>query len=276
MILSVAQFLTSYKCNLTVNREENDNAIILFCRRKYKITSLIITNSVTTMKKKLLFIVSALVYGLVLVSCGGNSVPKNEYLGTLPSIYAAYQADKEAYKNKVQEEAMSLLAGGKQNVAKIKTLADEEKQKLKEMKEQFDKDVRTETKNLAGREIPISYSESLKSSDEQFYSIAPVVLAKSDKGDLAMQIKIIAKNDIEFPKGLHFAYFRFVAADGSTLDPASIYLIDRNANDRSFAANVLIKEASYDMSIIQNEPALWANFAGIEFCTKEEFLTVSK
>ena len=227
------------------------------------------------MKKKLLLIISALVCGFMLANCG-SSVSKNEYLGALPSIYASYQAEKEAYEEKVKKEAIGLLNGGEKNISKLKALKEEEKNKLKEMEEQLNKDLRAETRNLAGREIPVSYSESLKDSDEQFYTVAPVILTENDKGALTMPIKIIAKNDIEFPKGLHFVHFRFVAADGSTLDPASVYLIDRDARDRFFAVNDLIRETSYDMSVIQREPASWANFVGIEFCTKEESSAASK
>lgn len=230
------------------------------------------------MKKKLLIIVvSTLICGLFFTNCGSKSssgVSKNEYFGALPSIHADYQADIDALDKKTEEEANKLAEGGDKNESKFMKLAEEYEKKEKELKEKFKADIKAETEKLNGVEIPVSFSENLKKSEELFYDISNVKLV-NDNGKLKMSFKITANKDFEVPeyKGLDYAaYFRYFKKDGSLIMKSVFLPVKMETTPLNIAANQVLLEDDLTMSFGKNA-ADYADFAGIEFITQEEYNT---
>lgn len=230
------------------------------------------------MKNKFTFFIYALICGIVFSNCGGNSsnsnLKKNQYLGSLPSIYADYNAEKKAYEEKVEKEGEKLMAGGEKNSDKFMKLMKEEQEATKAMKEKFEASVKAEVQKLQGTEVPVSYSENLKNSNEQFYTISGVKLI-DENGKLMMTFIISVKDDFEVPTykgGDYSAYYRFYATDGSTLQKSVFMPIKTDTKPLSFTAGQVLLETKSQISM-SNNPEPFTEFAGVEFISKDEYLT---
>lgn len=232
------------------------------------------------MKNKLQLIALPLLCCIILASCGGDgnsknsggSLKKNPYLGSLPAIYADYNAEKEAYEKKIEEQGSKLLAGGEKNKDKIMKLMKEEEEKTKAMKEKLEATLKAEIQRLNGTELPISYSEQLKQSDEQFYTISGVKLVDNN-GKLYMAYVISAKDKMEVPRYAgtgYSAYYRYRAADGSTIQKSVFLPIQADTKPQIFDAGQQLYEGQVPISM-SNRPRRFANFDGVEFISKEEY-----
>ena len=228
------------------------------------------------MKNKLNRIVFVLVCGMMLTSCGGDSgksgLKKNPYLGSLPAIYAGYNAEKKAHEAKVEEQGQKLMAGGEKNADKIMKLMMEEQETAKAMKEKMKTAVSAEIAKIAGKEIPVSYSKALLDSDELFYNVAPLKLV-GNKEELVLVISLSAKSDFEVPrmKGYDYStYFRFITSDGSTITKSVLLPVKLDYKPFSIAAGESLLENNFPLHL-NNQPELYVDFAGIEFITKAEY-----
>ena len=228
------------------------------------------------MKKRFNIIIFALVCGAILTNCGGggggSGLKKNQYLGSLPAIYANYNAEKKAYEAKIEEQGRKLMDGGEKNTDKIMKLMKEDEETTKAMKEKMKTAESAEIAKIAGTEIPVSYSKELTDSDELFYNVSPIKLIDSN-GELALAISISAKSNFDVPrmKGYDYStYFRLVAADGSTIIKSVLLPVNLDTKALSFAAGEQLLENKFSIHI-SNKPELYADFAGIEFISKNEY-----
>ena len=228
------------------------------------------------MKRRLNIVVTAVVCGFVLASCGGGSsksgLKENKYLGKLPAIYADYDAKKSAHEAKMEEQGNKLMAGGEKNTSKLMKLVKEDEEATKAMKEQLTADLSAEMAKITGNEIPVSYSKALLDSDELFYTVSPVKLLEKDK-TIAFAILLSAKQAFDVPrmKGYDYAaYFRFVTSDGSTITQSVLLPVKLENKAFSIAAGEQLLENNFPV-YLSNKPELYADFAGIEFISKEEY-----
>ena len=230
------------------------------------------------MRKQLNIISTVIICGTILVSCGGggggstSKVKKNQYLGSLPALYADYNAKKELHEAKIEEQGNKLMAGGEKNADKIMKLMKEDETTTKAMKEKLKADVSAEIAKMAGNEVPVSYSKALQNSNELFYQVAPAKLV-ANKDDVSIAILLSSKNDLEVPrmKGYDYStYFRLIASDGSTIIKSVLLPVKLDTKPISFTAGEQLLENNFPV-YMSNKPELYANFAGIEFITKDEY-----
>lgn len=233
------------------------------------------------MKKNVLFIVSALACGLMLAGCGGtgsgsggSKLKKNDYLGSLPALYESYNADLAALEAKVEEEGTKLFAGGEKNAGKIQKLFDDQKAREKAMKEKFEADVKAETAKLAGKDVPVSYSEQLKNSGKLYYTVTQAKIVE-EKGEPKLAVTIAAKDDFTIPsmKAYDYTiYYRLAGAEGASLQRSASVIIPvalaREAKEFRKGDELNKTVIGFNLS---NYPADRAAFSGIEFITKEEY-----
>ena len=143
------------------------------------------------------------------------------------------------------------------------------------MKDKFNAAVKAEVQKLAGKDIPVSYSERLKNSDEQFYTISNVKLL-DDEGKLKMSFTISAKEDFVVPRykgGDYCAYYRLYTEDGTKIEKSVFMPVPADTKPLSFTAGQVLQEDKRSMSI-SNLAELYANFAGVEFITKDEYSAI--
>jgi len=125
---------------------------------------------------------------------GGSKLKKNEYLGSLPSICANYEAKRVAFEEKWEKKAEKVSDRKKA----MKMIAEYDKEE-KAMKEKFDADYKSELEKIVGKEIPVTFSKELQSSGDVFYNVAPVKLV-NEEGRLAVAISLSAKNNFDVPR----------------------------------------------------------------------------
>lgn len=198
---------------------------------------------------------------------GGSKLKKNEYLGSLPGICVDYEAKKATFEEKWQKKGEKVTDQTKA----MKLMAEYEKEE-KAMKEQFNADYKSELGKIVGKEIPVTFSEALQSSGEDFYNVAPVKVV-DEGGKPAATISLSAKNNFDVPKmkGYDYGtYFRFVTKDGETILASVLLPVKLEYQAFSVSANQHLLDNNYPLSV-SNKSELWANFAGIEFITKEEY-----
>ncbi len=212
----------------------------------------------------------------MMVSCSGSSgssgVKKNEYLGALPAIYAGYNAEKAAHEAKMEEQGTKLMAGGEKNTGKIMKLMKEDEEKAKAMKEKMQADAKAEIAKIAGKEVPVSYSQALVDSENLFYNVAAPKLIDND-GKLAIAFSLSVKQDFTVPKykGLDYAaYFRLIASDGSTIIKSVILPVKTDIKELTFTAKEPLTDYNFPVGI-SGIPEKYADFAGVEFITKDEY-----
>jgi len=222
-------------------------------------------------------IISAVICGFAFAGCGSggngggagsstNNLKKNEFLGSLPSIYANYQASEKA-----DEEKMEKLAA-KGDMNKILKEVEKLEKNEKEKKAKFKEDLSAEIAKIIGKEIPVSFCKELQNSGGLFYEIAPLKLIESS-GDPAVVISVSAKNSFEVPRmgGYDYTvYFKIIASDGSTIEKSVLLPVQFSNKAQSFTAGQLLLEQKYSLYAGKN-PEKWVNFAGIMFITKTEY-----
>ena len=216
--------------------------------------------------------------GAILTGCGGSGnssgsgLKKNPYLGSLPAIYANYNAEKKAHEAKIEEQGMKLMAGGEKNSAKIMKLMKEDEETSKAMKEKMTAAVNAEIAKVAGKEVPVKFSDALANSKELFYNVGETKLA-DNKGALALSLSFSVKNDLEVPrlKGYDYGvYFRIIAADGSTITKSVLLPVKLENKAFTLSAGEHLLDNLFPLSIA-NMAQRYADFAGIEFITKAEY-----
>ncbi len=233
--------------------------------------------------KKMRFIVSALACGLILTGCGGSGssgesggkIRKNDYLGNLPALYANYNAEKAATEKKIEEQGNKLMAGGEKNAGKLQKLFDDQKAKEKELKTKFDAEVKAELEKVIGKDIPVAFSEQLKSSDKFFFDV-PVVKIAEQRGEPRLSISLTAKDNFTVPsmKGYDYSvYFRLAGKDGAPLErSASVILpvtLDRAALPYVKGETLIDSYVAYGFNL-GNYPDR-ATLTAVEFISKEEY-----
>jgi hypothetical protein len=228
------------------------------------------------MKKMISRVAMTVLFGvaaMLTVSCGGGSksgggsgsvkVSKNEFLGTIPSLYANYGAEKEAVDTRLKTEYWTLYNDGK--TEKAEELKKESEAKLEELKTKFKTDLDAEIKAVIGRDVPVVISAALKNSGELLFSVeSPTKLTESQYSDQfytgpGAVLKISATGD----KIGGTAYYQFVTTDGTVLDSGSLTLKEGER---------LIDVGPRGFS----EPELWVDFERIEFRTFDEWSAGSK
>jgi len=237
------------------------------------------------MRNRFKKVVAIVLCGVVLASCGGgggkSGVKENKYLGKLPAIYADYSANKEAHKEKQKEKEEKLARSGKADFGKLMKLDQEDKDATKAMKEKLETDIANEIAKIEGNEIPVLISEGLKASSKFFYAISAKLVADADKRHISVAIAFTAKDDVVIPrwKSSDYAvYCVFAASDGSpiTMSVESVDLFNWSNKDIPVTKGELFKERELSLSSLTYSPEKYADFAGIQFMTKEEYSEMLK
>ncbi|MDR1671698.1 MAG: hypothetical protein LBR57_04180 [Alistipes sp.] len=173
------------------------------------------------------------------VSCGGGGGAKNEYLGNLPRLYQQFNQAEADMKAGIEGKGMEELTKA------FTTMQAKE--------EQLKVDVTAELAKLVGKEVPVTYSDALTSSGEQFYE-ATAVMGKYNSHahlpglDITTMAGADARAGIYFcladKEGIPIAGSRW----GFSLSDSISYYID-----------------------IKDDPAGYAKMASVRFVTKEEY-----
>ena len=233
-----------------------------------------------TTKKISTVMLAVVVAALMFTACGRDSggggvtkVTKNDFLGALPGLYVNfYEAEQNAEKN--FEETMKKLGANSSNPNQNKIIKESEKfqEEEKARMEKFKADLKAELAKVVGNEIPHSFSDALQNSGGLYFNVAPTKLVEHN-GDPAISFSISAKDSFEVPrlKGYDYTiYFRFFAADGSSITKSVILAVPASHLAQSFEQDQLLWEDNHIVNLVRNREA-WVNFAGIEFITKEEY-----
>lgn len=217
-----------------------------------------------------------------LVACGGgpggSGLKKNDYLGTLPALYADQAAGLEAIEQKANAQAEKLMAGGEGNHDKIQPLYDKATEQMEQLKTQLRSDVEAQIAKLDGGRIPVTFSEALRSSGMDFYEISGMKITGERNGSSivpSIVFDIIAKNDFTVPGMQSYdwsVYYRLTKADGVVDRSTSVLLpIPLERSSRSFTAGTqLLSGARIPLNFSSNAAEL-ADFTGIEFISKSEY-----
>jgi len=225
-------------------------------------------------------IVSTLVCGLVLTGCGGGSgagkVKKNEYLGSLPTLYDSYKSAKESLEKNLETESEKLMAGGEKNYSKVQKLFDDQKSKEKDLKEKFKSDVAAEVAKIAGKAVPVNFSDELKNSDKLFFEVSDVKIV-DDNGEAKIAVTITAKDDFTIPRMKSYdytVYYRLVGSNG-TLEKSTSCIIPVSLayEAKSFKKGDILNQSLIGLNL-NNYAADRAAFSGIEFISQQEYNAV--
>jgi len=225
------------------------------------------------MKKSIL---TVFVLAAVLTGCGGGSsnsksggLKKNEYLGSLPAIYADFQSAKKGDEAKIEklQETGNFEKMAKE-AAKIEKEAGEREAKL-------EADLKAEMGKIAGKDIPFTCSDAFKKLN------CEVIYVKfSDHSTPGIVASIVAKNDFEVgikennTDDYSRIYYKIVAKDGSTIAKYDFFLMNVAwGKSKSFTKGQSLQFEGKDAQgwwAISKNPEKWVDFAGIEFITEEE------
>jgi len=227
---------------------------------------------------KRLFLTTVVV-GLVAVimsGCGGsgsgsktNKLKSNEYLGKLPAIYTDYDLAVKEY-----DEKMAELRGKvqKYDAQKMENERQKIRQKRREMEEKSTADAQAEWEKVTGRDVPFTSSEEFKKLN---YEVTSVKLRKKAREfDInGISASVIAKNDFKiryYDEIISAIYYKAIAKDGSIINK---HYLPLTIGIKSYTKGELLtpKEGFPALLQVQSKPEMWADFAGIEFITKEEY-----
>jgi hypothetical protein len=209
-----------------------------------------------------------------MASCGGGSgagkkIASNDILGDLPNI--VYQKHLTDSTLDADEQAAGEKLGTPENDSDYKKamkIIEEFKAKKQEAKEKYEADLQTELAKAAGREIPVTYSAALQSSGMYFYNAAAKLAG--GEGKIAVAFTLSAKQDFTVPKYKnldYYVYFRFTAADGSTLAKSVLPTVKAETSDKTYTAGTHLTDYSFPLRL----SAKYADFTGIEFITSAEY-----
>jgi len=129
---------------------------------------------------------------------------------------------------------------------------------------------------ITGKNVPFTCSEAFNKLN------CEVVYVKlSDHSTPGIVASIVAKNDFTVSSkernvdDYEYVYYRVLAKDGSTIDKNSFFLFSVPwGNTKQFTKGQSLKSGSeYAQTFlsISKKPEQFADFAGIEFITREEF-----
>ena len=224
------------------------------------------------MKKSILTVFAL---AAVLTGCGGGSssksggMKKNEYLGSLPAIYAGFQSAKKADEAKIEK----LQETG--NFEKMAKEAAKIEKEAKEREAKFEADLKAEMGKIAGKDIPFTCSEAFKKMN------CEVVYVKlSDHSTPGIVASIVAKNDFEVSHKEKNAddygniHYKALAKDGSTIAKYDFFMMTVAwGQSKSFTKGQSLHFEGKDAKgwwAFSKAPEKWVDFASIEFITKEE------
>jgi len=231
-----------------------------------------------TIFTKGLMMVSVVACGLIMVNCGGDGsgsskLKKNELLGNLPALYEKHAAEMASLEKKTEAESAKLIAGGEKNYGKIQKLFEDQQVKEKESKKKFKADVKAEIAKIAGKEVPVSFSEKLKNSDMLFYNLSNVKIV-DDKGEAKISFTITAKDDFTIPSMKaydYMVYYRLLGNKAAIEKSASTIIpVSLTREAKSFKKGDVLSQYVAELNLHRNAAKL-AAFSGIEFISKEEY-----
>ncbi|MCL2041028.1 MAG: hypothetical protein FWG84_03175 [Bacteroidales bacterium] len=236
---------------------------------------------------KFRWMICAMMCAAIFAGCGGNGgskLKKNEYLGSLPGIYADYKAKTKAFKEKWEKKEANA-----KNMNQFAKLAAEYDKEEKELKGKFNADCEEEFKKITGKDIPLSFSKELLNSDALFYDVSatPLYINKQYSNMPCVNFSFTTKHDVEVPARkvgerdeMYAVYYRLIASDGSMVGyPSTVSgLIERDFKPKSITAGtpLVYKPWSEAEDIIcylftGDKPETFVEFAGVEFITKSEY-----
>ena len=231
--------------------------------------------------KKLLLLASALCCGAVLTHCGNGGgassvdVKTNEYLGDLPKIYAKHAAKIDEAKAEIDAVGKEMKASNKIDFNKLQEMNKEYEANKKTWKEELKAEVEPESQKVLGREVPFSYSDSLKNADgELFYEVQNAKITRDSHGKFHLTFEFKAAKAFAVPrfKKTNFkAYFRFVDKDKKML-PNSCGVMFPVGAEKEYAAGEAIGTADYPLNL-ESMPNR-ADFAGVEFISDAQHSNV--
>jgi hypothetical protein len=198
----------------------------------------------------------------------GADLPKNDFIGSLPSMYIDYKDAEKASEDRLDKQRKE---GSTAEYVKLREVEDKA---TEERDAKFAADQKAEWVKAVGKDIPFSTSKefdklqleikSVKFADDIMY-FNPVIVAKKDftvsvYDDSVMVYKQLA--------------FNFLAKDGSKIADGLtglIYVGPGEGLQKSFkeGEEIPIDRGGnwLDLSINKEQ---WANFASIQFITPEE------
>lgn len=228
------------------------------------------------MKNTYLF--CALACALLLAGCSGgggkSGLKKNDYLGSLPVLYADQELAAEALEADATAKAEKLMAGGESNYDRVQPIFDKAIAAKEELEAQFKADVKAELERLADTPIPVTFSAALQASDKFFYEVPEAKLI-AQNGRPAIVLTIRAKGDLNVPgmRGYDYqAYYRLLCAEGVVeRSPSVILPVSLERAAQSFAAGTPLNPATILLNF--SHAAQLASFTGVEFITREEYET---
>ena len=214
------------------------------------------------MKSKISVILFTAACAVILSSCGGGGsssggagLKKNEYLGSLPAMYADKALAEKADKEKMQKAREGDLNKFGEKAAEIKKEA-----KLRDTK--FDADLQTEWTKIAGKDVPFTCNEKFKNGNCEVLS-----LKFGDKPGYIVA-SIVAKNDFKSDpyRMTNEIYYNAVAKDGSAIvEKYSFYLKKKASYTKGETLKASDGENAQSYLTISSNPEKWVGFAGIEF-----------
>ncbi|MDR1671769.1 MAG: hypothetical protein LBR57_04555, partial [Alistipes sp.] len=154
------------------------------------------------MKKLILLAAGA----MLLAGCGGGGagggkLKKNDYLGSLPSLYANYNAEKAAAEKELEQKGNKMMEGaGESDYAKVQKLFDDAAEAEKARKEKFKADVAAELTKVVGKEVPVTYGAALTP-----FFVATVKIAEL-RGEPRLSITLTAKEGFTVPSMKGYDY----------------------------------------------------------------------
>ena len=215
---------------------------------------------------------SALFCGVMLTGCGG-SAPKsglkdNEYLGSLPALFADHDLAENAAKERLKKAEES---GNWEKIAKLQA---DEKKASEERDAKFQEATKAEWSKANGRDIPFSVSDAFSRLNIQLGSV------KIDADYPGFVVTVTAKQDFAVDHSNTNDYrelnFRVLDKNGDELDRSGVYLVYLGFN-RSIPFTQG-QEIQFNNSPIRGnlqvykEPKNWVDFASIQFITMDEYM----
>jgi hypothetical protein len=195
---------------------------------------------------------------VMLYACGGGGA-KNEYLGNLPGLYEKFSNEEANVKASLKDE---------KDMSKLTKAFEEMTAKEK----QLEADVAAEVAKIAGREIPVTYSDALTSSGGQYFN-AKAVTAENKRGGLNLVVSLTAKDAFTSTEAQAKEWVCYYLADkdgapieGTRWGTAPLY----NKTAAAFGAGDQIDKLDRYLDIKKN-PAGYAKLASVRFVTREEY-----
>ena len=218
--------------------------------------------------------IAAMICGVVITGCGGgggggkSGLKENEYLGSLPALFADLELAEDAAKEKLEKVKES---GNYEKYAKLEA---EEDKAADERNSKFQEAAKAEWEKVNGREIPFSCSEAFKKLNIQIGSV------KLDASYPGIVVTVTAKKDFtvnnDNVNDYRLLNYRVLAKDNSVIDKTGFFLVYLG-----FKSDIPLKQGEailFNDSALQgnlqihNKPQNWVDFASIEFVTVDEYL----